>query len=571
MKLQTQDLFKWCLWVALALSALAWWPLSSMSFTLPKLLGLHLALGVGCLLFLSSRFKSRVDFGARPLVLFLVFGYFLVNALYTIGSAAPLSSLLGVSESAQGFLTQIIYLTVFLLALNLDKWERGLKVIFYTNVVVVVYAILQAVGLDPLGVFFNIENYLGRSFSLLGHPDWLGVWLVLTFPLVCKPWRWTLILAQVVAVILAGSKAAVLGAMIFFIGMAMLEQKEKLKKNWGKIFVGMFLGVGLFIGFLMTLYPNSFLLLRSLEARKVMWENTWEMVKDQPQGYGLEMFTYEYPAYNTAELWNYEAFGVTIEHPHNQLLELWTAVGPWGAMLFYVLIAVIIVPHLHAGSNQQKQLLALGVGSFLCAQFFGFETVATSALLWAFLGILAHKNTESVEERTYISSGVLKLILVGLGVLNLFAFGLRWSQFEGESKWDRVKILESSAAILDQNILSEEDVNRVDGYLRNGEDFSGGRDSEVILLQALLAAKKGDEKLAESLYSLAKERNPAGPRTYFVGMKIFDALENKILKKEASADLRSLLPLFWDNPETEQGRIFQKNNPWVLEKNYWSM
>lgn len=533
------------MWGGLGLSALAFWPMGWMGFTLAKLILLHLGLGMACL---SLLFERRSNFGVRPWTLWIVVAYFALLGVYTLFSPAPLTSFFGVTESSQGFLTQLIYLTIFLLGLSVSEEEKawGFKMLFLVNLLVVLYSFLQVLGLDPIA--WDSESYLGRTFSTLGHPDWLGVWLLLTLPVVCRTqrWRWFWIVLQVLALILTASKAAFLGLGVFVLGVLIFQKGQR-----GKVFLGAIMAVLLFAAVLMRLYPDNFFLFRSLEARSVIWSNSVQMIKENPLGYGVEMFSYFYPRFSTVDLWEYEAFGATIEHPHNQFLELWITVGPLGILLFYGLVLAILVPHL----RKENSLLALGIFSFLVAQFFGFETVATGALFWLFLGILARQKDRTTKD--------FKILLIILAVINLFAVGVRWSQMQSNFIWDRVSILESSSEMLDREVLSREEVQKVETLLDRGVRLSGNEDAETILLQALLAARRGDAEDAKKLYKIGRAKNPYHPRTYFIGMKIFDYIKDPEAKKEAITDLQSLLPSFWNHPETEPGRIFQKNNPWI--------
>ena len=225
------------------------------------------------------------------------------------------------------------------------------------------------------------------------------------------------------------------------------------------------MGVSLF--FLSQLYPDNFFLVRSLEARQVIWNNTWSMVKEKSLGYGPEVFSFFYPSFTEAELWEYEAFGSTIEHPHNQFLELWVAVGPLGALLFYALVAAILLPFMVGNQKavvDNDKMLASGVISVLVAQFFGFETVATSSLFWLFLGLLAQKNGKLF----YLKKG-WKFVFVLLVVIHCVGVGIRWTQLQGNFLWDRVRILEVSASVLDKPQLAESELQKVEKLLAEGE------------------------------------------------------------------------------------------------------
>ena len=517
-------------WATVAVAALIFWPIGWMGFTTSKILVLHLGIGLSCLLL----YRDKIEM--RRLPFYLALSYFSLNILYTLLSPAPLSSLFGVSESAQGLLTQLIYFSCFLLALKIKDSEEGFKWILRANALIIFYTLLQVAGLDPLARAWEMEAFLGRAFSTLGNPAWLGVWLLLTFPLVLglKKRKWLWISIQGVALILTGSKAAMIGLIVFALGMMLVRKQERKKLMLALVTAG--LG---FLVFLFQLYPDSALLLRSLEARGVIWRNSVEMIKEQPEGYGLEMFSYFHPQFTGPELWQHEAFGARVEHPHNQLLELWLGVGPLGVLLFYAFIFAVLIPRL-------KDPMAWGVLAALTAQLFGFETVATGALMWLFLGILSKGNEKKLS---------LKLLMLLLGIANLLALGL-WLNHQ-----DRVKVLESSYQLLEQDEFSESEVSKI---LDWGERFSGGRDADTVLLQALMAARLGEEQKARDLYQMAKEKDPYGPRTYYLGMEIFRLIGDLAGQDRSRAELCSLLPTFWNKGSSEQGRIFQKNNPWVL-------
>lgn len=112
-----------------------------------------------------------------PVLLFLI-----ANVLSSVLSVAPVASWLGVYDRQQGTVTTVCYVVFFFLMLahfrHWSQWERMAWTVFLTSVPVALYALLQAMGLDPI-TWRPYEGYTGRVTSTLGAPVWLGAYLIM--------------------------------------------------------------------------------------------------------------------------------------------------------------------------------------------------------------------------------------------------------------------------------------------------------------------------------------------------------------------------------------------------------
>lgn len=116
---------------------------------------------------------------------------------------------LGVHGSYDGVIHQAAYAVLFLAgrSVTVDDLRVPLAV---GAVGVCAYALVQVAGLDPMRwrQTAKLGSYV-RPFASLGHPNHLGAWLVLAWPL-CWP-LWPLV---VPVLLLARSRAAWAGAVV---------------------------------------------------------------------------------------------------------------------------------------------------------------------------------------------------------------------------------------------------------------------------------------------------------------------------------------------------------------------
>lgn len=579
---------------SLFLVVVSFWPLSWLGFFLPKLLVACLGLVLSVIsIFLNKKSEEKVCVSK---MIYLVLGYFLLLLLCTIFSVAPWSSFWGVSQSMQGLLVNLVYAALFFVALMLrqDEWPKVWRAIIWANVFVVIYGVMQLLHLDPLARYWDLDYILGRPFSTLGNPNWLASFLLLTLPVVYvgllkdgfdvvrssiqKYCGIFLVVVNILLIFMTASKAGIIGLLVLGLGFLWINGKRKML--W--LMVGGVTVVSVFI--LQYFYSDSFALLRSTSGRMIIWTQTVKMLSNWPWGHGLDVFRYVFPQWNVAAVWQYEDLANTIDNPHSQLLNLFVQGGLVLAVLFYLMVAKIIWPQL-----QKNNFLAWGLLAYLVSNLFGFEVLPNGLLFWLVLAYLLSKN--AIKRNAF--SGFHKILLSIICVVCL-SFG--WLTFQHLRAdfvyekslraltsgnyvqavnysyeatqifpYDRVLLLQASEMILaiDKPELSL--LKQVDDYLRQLDVLSSGKDPDVPVLRAWLAAKMGDSTMMEEQLAIAKALNPAVVNTYKIAIQIYRELGDEQSEKREIENLKKLLPTYWNQPQTEPGRIFQKNYPWLLK------
>ncbi len=219
------------IWLLLAL-VIPWVfnPWGNNVFELPKAAALQmfalLLMLAGFVYALRSRDNTRP--GNRPRwlsrsVLWAAVAMGGVVTLATLSSTSPHDSLWGSYERKQGLLTQWSYLTVFLLtATQLRTRRQGTRlwdVLIWGSAPVVVYSLIQAVGLDPL-------NWRSDStapiVSTVGRSNFLGSYLAMILPLTVgralitkRRWFYLWLAAgQLICLLMTQARAAWLGAAV---------------------------------------------------------------------------------------------------------------------------------------------------------------------------------------------------------------------------------------------------------------------------------------------------------------------------------------------------------------------
>lgn len=534
-----------------------------LGFALPKAWVLSVGLVV---FFVVALFRG----GRLPVNVATVLcgGVFLLMGVTTVFSPAPWTSAVGSSGLMQGGLIQMLFLGVFVAALLVGEGLWRSRVWVYLMATVALYAMLQWLGLDPLQSVWNEEAFLFRSFSTLGNPNWLASFLVLGTPLVWMNLkgkaRVALMSLVLAALLTTGSKAG-------FVGMGLLLLGLTRSWKWG---LGI-LGAGALS--VLLFFPSELALWRSTGARQEIWLSTFDLIRDWPWGHGVDLFGFVFAPFASPTLWEFESLTAWISSPHNIILEWLVEFGVFGTALMLVCAGVLLWP-------ERRTPLALGVAAYGVTLLFGFETIATAALMWAMVGTLAarHKKWFSIPSRP-VAAVVFCFLLVNVGWLSWRAVGnfhyeaateaLRENDLELAAHhfqiaiqiypYHRVVLLEASEFFLSLETSAVHPL--VDAYLTQCERLGAGLDPECPALAAWLAAEQGDAALVQTHLESAFVRNPASIRTYYFALQTYHSLGDEAAYALLKDELLNLLPDFYDEPDTEAGRLFQKNHPWVFE------
>jgi O-antigen ligase len=268
-----------------------------------------------------------------------------------------------------------------------------------------VYGIVQYFGWDPLlpAKAYQVGEgpfTIVRPPGTLGHADYFAAWLVAIASLALtleqmESGRWRKTVARAVAalaavaIVLSGTRSAMLGLVIGAIAFAVLR-RDKIRTR--VVAFGMAAATALVLFFFSPLGAKlRARLYWSLDdprggARLLLWRDSLRMAGNRPwAGFGPETFSYEFPRFESLDLARaYPDF--YHESPHNIFLDAVTGQGSLGLLVLLGLCGLGLWTALRAPA-------ALGAGfvaALVCLQFnvFVLATALYFYLLTALLVVM---------------------------------------------------------------------------------------------------------------------------------------------------------------------------------------
>ena len=525
----------------------------------------------------------------------------------------------------QGLLTQLIYFSIFIFITAFFTTEdkpKIIKTIIYSNFAVIIYGLLQILKLDPLQNLWLSEEFLGRTFGTLGNPNWLAAFIILTLPILLyeyakayarqnfrtKIFYFLFSILNLIVLISTSSKAGLLALIIISIIWLIKKSNRKIsifstapyRHATTYLYGAIILFLILFITYTFhSRYSNSFELGRSTKARQIIWTQTIKMIKARPLGYGLETFQFIYPQFNDPKLWEYEKITARIDSAHNQILDLWIKTGPFGMIIFYAFLILLIIKNLKSEKNSLNFYFALSLIGYAITNLFGFETITTGIFFWITIGLLSNEKNDTLfsygrmairpdirpDIRPKFFPAFLSLILLTSTFLQLNHLQANINYSKGNTflkeknytqaltefqksiqiyPYDRIYLLQTAELLL----ASEQNKKfgtEIKNYLIQAKKLSHSKDAEIPILEAWFSAINGDQKLFTEKLNQAKTLNPYSITTYKIAYQIYKKLKQNENAKKELENLKKLLPSYWDKKETDAGRIFQKENKWIIE------
>jgi len=592
-------------------------PIPFFEFVLPKLLIFSLAAFVGTVAVLLRASSEDI----APL-LGTWHGKFLLLFILTVflsitWSVAPVLSIVGASPRFEGILSYSVFFALGLTAMVLSQKQRGMKALLITilisNVLVVFYGFLQLLGLDPLQVFWHSELFLGRLFSTIGQPNFLGQFILLTAPFTFlaiikeREWRrlfWTFVAVLNIFVLLGtASRASLLGLLVagMFLLLVLGRGHKKLIAQWrGNRYIwGSILLVLAGAVAFMSLSDRFSVATQerlSLGARGVMWETSLEMFLERPIGYGLETMGTISPRFMSAEFYEFESLATQMDRAHSKPIDLLITLGPVGLLTYYIFLVLLLL----ALWKQRKDALImacfLGLIGESVAVSVGFDTAVTHVFFWMIAGMgLGLVPAANIKNSPRLQRFLIWLLAL-LVLLSIVLFS-KWMQARaslvasekffarGEysvaiqegvrsiqrfpfDRSSQVRTAEKALLVLEQtdDPQSKELLNDVvDLGLVRLWQASKGNDGMISLLSAWQAALRGEDENVQEHVSRALELNPVNITTYRIAAHAFELLGNDFKKDAMLQELTEILPEWWDDPQSEKGRILRKENPWIDE------
>ena len=278
-----------------------------------------------------------------------------VSAAATILAAAfstnPWMSFNGSTWRRDGVVVEI---AIFVLAAAVGAPRDLLRFVTFASIPVAIYAILQYFGIDPIlasaGYHFGTGEFtIVRPPSTLGHAAYLATFLLFAvFAAVAEKsrWRWVPISLAVFAILLSGTRAAILGLIA---GAALVAIRQTAGFSPRKASALLIAGIAALAIFYVS-PPGAKLRARvhwsgedSLGgARLPLWRDTLLMAAHRPiLGYGPETFSREFLKSESLDLERaYPDF--YHESPHNIFLDALVSKGILGLIPLFAIAALAL-------------------------------------------------------------------------------------------------------------------------------------------------------------------------------------------------------------------------------------
>ena len=609
---------RWLLLLFGAGLVLASWlvvPLPSLAFGLPKILILGFVTLIFCV---SLAFHPSLGVLGRLvshwagwcLLLFAV-----VVPLSLLWSVAPLLSFFGSAPRYEGVLTHMLYVTIALLAMLGATTEEGrrilVKTIVIANVGIVAYGVLQVVSLDPLAFLWGSDVFLGRTFSLIGQPNTLGLFLVLTVPFVIlsarlgpRWWRIAgliLFLLNIVVLLSTASRSAILGLGIAFLfATVWMHGRARIlsRKQWALLVVCALILAALGTHYMLKRFSVPTESERSVDSRLLIWTGGMQMLAERPQGYGLETVGILSARSMSDSILRFESLTTRIDRAHSKPLDLLLTLGPLGFLAYYGLLIGLLIQLWHRRKEEMQRYYLAGFLSLLGASIallFGFDVLVTASFFWLIVGMMLGAvlpERESLQKWDRPVLLVLSLLLVVLLVTagkwtraqimmeraeqwfaagNLVRSIAGYAEAANTFRFDRQMLTQAVETDLFalENAANEETASGlkvlIELQLRRLEALTGGEDGMVLLLWAWGRAIEGDEESVDVLLAQASGKKPAGVVHFRIALHCYELLQNQEKKEQIYEELMQVLPPSWKDPESPYGRILWKEHPWLSE------
>lgn len=396
-------------------------------YALPKMVFLRIFVSISLLIIIIIFVKrSSLELNFNKYV-YIFTGLWLISLIIsTIYSIAPNLSFYGSYTRFIGLITHIFFILYFFIAYNLFRDNsftiKALKFIFWIGIIVSAYAILQKLGVDYLSEQAK-EIFVGRSFSTMGHPNFLGQFLLLplwiSLILITKnkgKERLTYstgFLVLLTALIFTENRASILG-LITALSVFFIFQTKFIKLL--KYLLAAF-SIIAFVLIIIFIAPSS----RSIQTRLSMWQSTPEIIKEYPLfGSGLETYKQSFIKVATPDVYKYEHIYSTTGSSHNELIDIAATQGLFGLLIYLSVICGIIYQYF---KKKKYNDTALSIAfycliSIFISKLFGFSTIVDWIVFHTLLAIFSvkllpiNKKIININTKTVFVSGVIFILLL---------------------------------------------------------------------------------------------------------------------------------------------------------------
>ncbi len=461
---------RWVLLLHVVLSPLLFCTRTADVFEGPKaalLAGVTLALmGLAASAWVARGAPFRLP--ARPDLTTLGFLLFVGSAaVSTVFSISPLVSWRGAADSHAGLQTLLGYLILYLstraLCRTAEDGRRLLAGAVVAAALSSVYAIIQAVRLDP-AAWTDISAFMDRArpFGMFGHANYLAAYLVMTGPLIAlfllravlrRRWGAAVTLALVAllagaAVVASLSRAAWLagGAAVVVLGVGWFAAgcRRSAFVLAGLACAAVVAGAVCWAvadasgGGLASGVGERLGRVGDGAGRWQIWRAAADLFRDRPlTGWGTDTFQIAFGKHRPADYADAE-WDVTPTRAHNVVLHVLATQGLLGGAAAAVLaaglgLAVVRAWRRSAPADRPTVVaVAAALTAFVAQDVFGFTVVGCGSLFVVAAGLLSRWGVAAAEGepgRRNSAGAVAGLLAGGGAAVVLFLVNIGWSGF----------------------------------------------------------------------------------------------------------------------------------------------
>jgi putative inorganic carbon (HCO3(-)) transporter len=508
----------------------------------------------------------------------------------------------------QGLLAMILYAIQFFFCFQIFSEERYQKAFFNLMIgigaVLSGYAILQYLNLDPLDLA-DITDASGRAYGTLGHPNFLGQFLI--FPIMAVFMlqerdsstrglarndkkrtiiQWGLFLLMFTAILTTMNRASMLG-----IGVALalffIQRREMLasRRKWKKILITV----------LLTVLAATALMstggLRSILSRSVLIKSSLPLVLKNPLfGSGPESFYHTIQPKLRPELYETEHMFSLPDRVHNELLQTLLDQGIFGLLLYLVPIGFLIwLLKKQRLKTPAARIAFFSLVAYLISVQFSFSMTTHWVMLGAVWAILVHETLRVGKKRVRIISPFIKAaVLIGSTVVFVallfrgssivaadvfFEQGIREiiaenrsTKLEQAAVWNpwSQRYLYHGISFLDLLENPEEKILKMENFLQKLKRLVP-ESSSFELAAATVENAKGNVAAARRHYEAAIKKAPNFPYGYLLfGDFEYDQGNCKAAIPHYEKMI-SVAPSYWNDTSGEKARIFRKGHQLFFE------
>ena len=386
-------------------------PYSADYFYYPKILVVYVLvlLMIGVQLLSSNRRSLRLDQFSYLLLLLLV-----LSIVSIVFSDNPVMAIWGKFRRQEGLYTVVTYALLFLFSRAYFRENNEIvNIMSITAVLVSVYGICQYYGIDPIPRDEIRFSWVGRAFSTMGNPNFLGSYLVLMLPLslflfLKQSKVKFLIVSSLIywCLLLTFTRSALLGCVVILgVATVFVFMNKKLWKPFVVLLIT-FVGIAVFVNEssngnlsnrFLSIGKDTQAFLEKEEGyekaganRGYIWLRTIDLIQESPWvGYGLENLETHFVETFQEEMIDMYGVVFLVDRAHNEYLHIAVSSGIPALIVYLVFIWLCLKRGFELLKLNDRYLPYLtAVLAYLVQAFFNISVVSVAYIFWIFLGVI---------------------------------------------------------------------------------------------------------------------------------------------------------------------------------------